>query len=195
MATPNPYQAPHTDLRSPADGATDTTGPLSPAGRFGRLSYLAWAVLVGVIGQLATFLIGGAALMTPTFDAAGTPVMPDLAPGVLAGLIFVGVVSAVVGVIFAIRRLHDINASGWFVLLILVPLVNLIVLLVLVFKAGTPGPNRFGPERVTPAWEKVVGFIGVALVALMIVGIIAAVLIPLYMQTTGQLPAGMPLTR
>jgi uncharacterized membrane protein YhaH (DUF805 family) len=39
-----------------------------------------------------------------------------------------------------IRRMHDTDHSGWW---ILVPLVNLIFFLT----PGTPGPNRFGPER------------------------------------------------
>ena len=37
-----------------------------------------------------------------------------------------------------VRRLHDSDKSGWF---ILVPIYNLI----LTFTDSTPGPNRFGP--------------------------------------------------
>lgn len=42
----------------------------------------------------------------------------------------------------AARRLHDADLSGWWLLLIFMPLA----LLVLFARAGTPGPNRFGPE-------------------------------------------------
>lgn len=42
-----------------------------------------------------------------------------------------------------VRRLHDIDKSGWFVLLALVPLVNIVVLVFTVLPS-TPGPNRFG---------------------------------------------------
>lgn len=42
--------------------------------------------------------------------------------------------------------------------------------------------NSFGPERFTPVWEKVVGLIGFSLIA---------VLVPLYLSATGQLPAGL----
>jgi uncharacterized membrane protein YhaH (DUF805 family) len=44
-----------------------------------------------------------------------------------------------------VRRLHDQDKSGWFVLLGLVPIAN-IVLLVFMFLEGTKGPNRFGPD-------------------------------------------------
>lgn len=39
----------------------------------------------------------------------------------------------------AIRRVHDQDKSGWF---ILIPIYNLI----LMFLEGTKGPNRFGPD-------------------------------------------------
>ncbi|MBD5604880.1 MAG: DUF805 domain-containing protein [Candidatus Eremiobacteraeota bacterium] len=44
----------------------------------------------------------------------------------------------------AVRRLHDTNRSGWWLLLVFVPLGN-IVLLIWLCAPGTSGPNRFGP--------------------------------------------------
>lgn len=49
-----------------------------------------------------------------------------------------------------VRRLHDQDKSGWFVLLGLVPIAN-IVLLVFMFLEGTKGPNRYGPDPKDPA--------------------------------------------
>ncbi|MBF9131979.1 DUF805 domain-containing protein [Plantactinospora sp. S1510] len=46
----------------------------------------------------------------------------------------------------AVRRLHDTDRSGWWVLIGLIPLVGAIVLLVFFVQDGTPGPNRFGPS-------------------------------------------------
>ena len=43
-----------------------------------------------------------------------------------------------------IRRLHDTNRSGWWILISFVPVVGWIVLLVLYALAGDPGPNRYG---------------------------------------------------
>ena len=44
----------------------------------------------------------------------------------------------------SVRRLHDINKSGWYSLLGLIPLVGLVVLLVWHAKRGSDGDNRFG---------------------------------------------------
>jgi uncharacterized membrane protein YhaH (DUF805 family) len=50
----------------------------------------------------------------------------------------------------AIRRLHDTNKSGWWLLIALVPLVGFIVLIVFYATEGTRGPNNFGPPPVDP---------------------------------------------
>jgi uncharacterized membrane protein YhaH (DUF805 family) len=50
------------------------------------------------------------------------------------------------GLSAAVRRLHDINKSGWNVLLALIPLVGGIWVLVLLATKGTPGENRYGPD-------------------------------------------------
>jgi uncharacterized membrane protein YhaH (DUF805 family) len=44
------------------------------------------------------------------------------------------------------RRLHDIDRSGWWILILLVPLIGPILLLIWNCTRGTDGPNRFGPE-------------------------------------------------
>ena len=46
----------------------------------------------------------------------------------------------------SIRRLHDLDKSGWFLLLALIPLIGSIILLVFFCTNGTSGPNRFGPD-------------------------------------------------
>jgi uncharacterized membrane protein YhaH (DUF805 family) len=45
-----------------------------------------------------------------------------------------------------VRRMHDQDKSGWLILLGLIPIVGGIVLLVLACLAGTPGPNKYGPD-------------------------------------------------
>lgn len=49
-----------------------------------------------------------------------------------------------------IRRLHDTDKSGWFVLIGFIPLIGAIVLLIFYLIEGTPGPNRFGPNPKGP---------------------------------------------
>jgi uncharacterized membrane protein YhaH (DUF805 family) len=49
----------------------------------------------------------------------------------------------------SIRRLHDTNRSGWWILIGIVPLIGWIVLLVFYCSAGTPGDNNYGGEAPT----------------------------------------------
>lgn len=46
------------------------------------------------------------------------------------------------------RRLHDIDRTGWWQLIMLVPLVGIIVLIVFWVMKGSEGPNRFGDRVV-----------------------------------------------
>jgi uncharacterized membrane protein YhaH (DUF805 family) len=43
------------------------------------------------------------------------------------------------------RRLHDVDRSGWWQLLVLVPVIGWGVLIFWVAKAGNKGENRYGP--------------------------------------------------
>jgi uncharacterized membrane protein YhaH (DUF805 family) len=64
--------------------------------------------------------------------------------GVLSGLFALAVL--IPSIIVYIKRFHDRDKSGWWVLIGLVPLIGQLWLLIeLGFLAGTPGPNRFGP--------------------------------------------------
>jgi len=46
----------------------------------------------------------------------------------------------------AIPRVHDLNYSAWQCLLLLIPIVNLVFVVDLLLRKGTPGPNRFGQD-------------------------------------------------
>ena len=54
------------------------------------------------------------------------------------------------GLAVAVRRLHDTNRSGWWLLIALIPLVGAIVLLVFMLEESQPGQNRYGvcPKRI-----------------------------------------------
>jgi uncharacterized membrane protein YhaH (DUF805 family) len=45
-----------------------------------------------------------------------------------------------------VKRLHDIDLRGWWILISLVPIANLILGSGMQFVSGTRGPNRFGPD-------------------------------------------------
>ncbi|MBF7049835.1 DUF805 domain-containing protein [Campylobacter volucris] len=44
------------------------------------------------------------------------------------------------------RRLHDTNRSGWWQLLLLIPLIGIIILIVFYCFKGDSGENRFGSD-------------------------------------------------
>jgi hypothetical protein len=46
----------------------------------------------------------------------------------------------------AVRRLHDINASGWWFALSIIPAANFVLGLVLLFVKGAEGENRYGSD-------------------------------------------------
>ncbi|MCE7032132.1 DUF805 domain-containing protein [Lysobacter sp. GX 14042] len=50
------------------------------------------------------------------------------------------------GLAVSVRRLHDIDKSGWWLLIMFVPLVGILVLLVFAVREGTNSNNRFGPD-------------------------------------------------
>ena len=55
------------------------------------------------------------------------------------------------GLAVSVRRLHDLDKSGWFVLIGLIPIVGAIIVLVWMCQQGTSGANRFGQVRVVSA--------------------------------------------
>ena len=64
--------------------------------------------------------------------------------GVLCGIYYL--VAFIPSTAVLARRLHDIDKSGWFMLVCLIPLIGWIWLLVLVCTEGTRGDNRFGAD-------------------------------------------------
>lgn len=44
------------------------------------------------------------------------------------------------------RRLHDINKTAWFLLLLLIPFIGALILIIMYCLEGTKGPNQYGPE-------------------------------------------------
>ncbi|MFI9601406.1 DUF805 domain-containing protein [Streptomyces sp. NPDC052043] len=49
-----------------------------------------------------------------------------------------------------VRRLHDTDRSGWWVLIGLIPLVGFIVMLVFLATEGTPRENKYGANPKEP---------------------------------------------
>jgi uncharacterized membrane protein YhaH (DUF805 family) len=64
--------------------------------------------------------------------------------GILGGLFALAMLIPAIAV--AVRRLHDTNRSGWWLLLGFIPVIGELVLLVFYLLDSQPGDNRFGPN-------------------------------------------------
>ncbi len=90
-------------------------------------------VLFNVIISLILNLIDG--FLGTGFEAGG---------GIISGLYALAILLPSIGV--AIRRLHDIGKSGWWIFISLIPLIGGIWLLVLYCTDSEPGENQYGPN-------------------------------------------------
>lgn len=43
-------------------------------------------------------------------------------------------------------RMHDLDKSGWWIFIALVPVVGILIYIYRVVQRGTVGPNRFGAD-------------------------------------------------
>lgn len=64
--------------------------------------------------------------------------------GVLGFIYLLAVLLPGIGV--SIRRLHDTDRSGWWLLIGLIPFVGAIVIFVFMVLDSTPGENQYGPN-------------------------------------------------
>lgn len=135
----NPYAAPQGEIVTPYTPFTPLTWKqilFSFQGRIPRRQY--WgAYLVQMLLIFCLAFIGG---MLVGFASSGEgPLFVILVP------LYVFAVWS--GLAVSIKRCHDRDRSGWFILVGLIPFIGGIWLLVeLGFLRGTEGPNRFGGD-------------------------------------------------
>ncbi|MEX1021040.1 MAG: DUF805 domain-containing protein [Litorilinea sp.] len=130
----------------------------SVQGRMSRGQFVVGLVAVLVLMAVAIAVIGPtdaqAAATAQTTDT-GTDTATDTAaqtsddPSVASCVgMPLTLLSFWMGIAVGAKRYHDRNKSAWWVLLGLIPFVNLWVLFELAFLPGTPGPNPYGaPAR------------------------------------------------
>ncbi len=64
--------------------------------------------------------------------------------GLLANLYMLALLCP--GIAVSIRRMHDTDRSGWWLLIGLIPIVGTIVLIVFLATEGKAGDNQYGPD-------------------------------------------------
>ncbi|MAZ65983.1 MAG: DUF805 domain-containing protein [Kangiellaceae bacterium] len=172
--TENAYVAPQSDLGNIEAAQFDQpSGLFSAKGRYRRSTYLFKLALfqLALFGILAVLGIV-AAVLIPQNQGLG------IVLGSVAYLIFI-VVTIWVSINLAVKRLHDLNHTGWLVLLMFVPLVNFGLGLYLLFKRGEDAPNDYGNPIEPNKTHRVLGVAGI-LLPLVLGGILAAVSVPAY---------------
>ena len=132
-------------------------------GRLNRKPYILRCLALGLI-MMAIYIL----LMVIAFTTAaaqmgnGIPMMGNGIPMMGNGIPMMGAFGAtyilylpfiISGYLLAIRRLHDLDLSAFFILLSFVPVVSFFFALYLIFKKGTEGPNAYGPDPLSTDGE------------------------------------------
>ncbi|MDE5632621.1 MAG: DUF805 domain-containing protein [Muribaculaceae bacterium] len=119
----NQYQVPFVDAVKRAV----TVNYCNFNGRSSRSEYWWYALAVAILNVVISTVLSG----SPSVMQA------------VSGVITLGLLLPGLGL--AVRRLHDINKSGWYLLLALIPIVGAIILIVWFCKESEPQTNQYGP--------------------------------------------------
>ncbi len=109
---------------------------LSTEGRINRKAYFLGILPMAVIGLVALIIDGA---VGSYIGRSGIGVCQIISWGLLLWP----------SIALAVKRLHDRNRSGWFVLLGYIPFVNFWIGIEVLFLKGTPGDNRYGANPLT----------------------------------------------
>ncbi len=103
------------------------------SGRTRRKEYWYFG-LFNIIFMIVLAVIDGA---TGSFSAAA-------GMGMFSGIYSLAVL--IPGIAVLVRRLHDTDRSGWWLLIGLIPFIGAIVLLIFTVQDSNPGENQYGPN-------------------------------------------------
>lgn len=161
---------PYTPPKSTVADVANEYGELkifSAEGRIGRARYLAWSMGISALVMIVLGIVVGVGA------AVGGPKLA-------MALYFIGIIGMlVIGALFAIQRLHDLDKSGWFFLVMLIPLIGALFTLYVVFAPGSKEANRYGNPP-PPNTTGVIVLAWLVPVAIIVIGILAAIAIPAY---------------
>jgi uncharacterized membrane protein YhaH (DUF805 family) len=99
------------------------------SGRASRPAYWWWflfGILVGLAANIIDAIIGSF--------------------GVISGL--AGLALLIPGLAVSVRRFHDIDKSGWWILIFIIPIVGFVLWLIWFTREGDAGENQYGPPPV-----------------------------------------------
>ena len=108
------------------------------AGRARRKEYWYFFLFNTIIGIVLAFI-----------DSATGSYNQNAGMGLLGSIYALAVL--IPGIAVSVRRLHDIGKSGWWLFIILIPLIGAIVLLVFMVLDSEPGQNDYGENPIEEA--------------------------------------------
>lgn len=103
--------------------------------RLNRKRYIMRALALGAAVMVVCLVLG---------VILGMAGMSDSAIGTMGTLIGLG--AGIIGLMLAIRRLHDLDRPTWWIIGNFIPFVNVIFGFYLLLAKGTEGPNQYGPD-------------------------------------------------
>ena len=171
MNDESPYQAPESQVLGVDNFQYADIDVFSATQRIGRVRFLAYNFVANLVLLVLIGIV--AAITIPAFYVSGEGA--PLTATIL--MIFFYLIPFAVSIIIARRRLHDLNQSGWLVLVYLVPLINLFFALYLLFAPGTKGSNQYGLQ---PKPNTILTWVLGLFAPIAIIAILAAITIPTY---------------
>ena len=164
----NPYESPA------ANTSLGNDEPYEPkifalSGRVGRGRYFLYSMIYNLLLGLIIGIIAGAFGATGVFEG-------EASSGFTVVIFAAYAVGLAMFLMLARRRLNDLDRAGWWGLLFIVPFINLILGLYLLFWPGTQGANRFGPPPTKSPTALIIA------VAIVMIGILTSIAIPAYQE-------------
>lgn len=109
------------------------------SGRAARSEYWWWVLFVAIV-SIVTQIIDGAVLA----PILGFQAFAEDAGQPLTFVFLLGVLLP--GLAVSVRRLHDIDRSGWWLLVVFVPLIGVLLLIYWFVQVGIASANQFGAD-------------------------------------------------
>lgn len=117
-------------------------------GRSRRSEYW-WVALFNFLVQMAAIVL--IAILGMIGSSNGEPGPLAMIP--MGLLVLYALATIIPSLALIVRRLHDVNLTGWILLGALVPFLNIIVglgIFIICFIPGTVGPNKYGDDPKNP---------------------------------------------
>jgi len=153
----NPYRTPQSNLGSETE---DKIKYFSHKGRIGRLRYFFATSIIIFGGIFWAFFWMMQSLKLALGNETELPVImrnENFMSFMFSATPFIVLVLCLLP---SLQRLHDLNHSGWFVLLLAVPPINLILFLILLFFSSISERNEFGmPPPSNTSLIKIIGIL------------------------------------